>query len=163
MRRWDVLAGLIKGHDLRIGVEVGVNQGANMRAVLDRCPRFKWTGVDDWRGDYLGWDAAKRKLSRDRFRAVERKYPNRVRLLEMDSIEAAATIPDASIDLVFIDADHEYEGVRDDIAAWAPKVRPGGILAGHDYDQPDFPGVRKAVDEFCQPNIGSEWVWWTRF
>jgi cephalosporin hydroxylase len=52
--------------------------------------------------------------------------------------------------LVFIDADHSYEGVRDDIATWRPLIQPGGIIAGHDYD-PQFPGVAKAVDEAFGP------------
>jgi len=51
-----------------------------------------------------------------------------------------------TLDIVFIDGDHEYEGVSNDIEAWLPKVKNGGIIAGHDYDTP-FPGVMKAVDE----------------
>jgi predicted alpha/beta hydrolase family esterase len=50
------------------------------------------------------------------------------------------------LDFVFIDADHKYESVKADIAAWLPKVRPGGHIAGHDYHS-DWPGVQKAVDE----------------
>jgi len=54
---------------------------------------------------------------------------------------------DASLDWVFIDADHAYESVRKDIDAWLPKVRTGGIIAGHDFiNWPGF-GVIKAVTE----------------
>lgn len=49
------------------------------------------------------------------------------------------------MDLVFIDADHRYEAVKADIAAWAPKVRPGGVMAFHDYLI--FEGVTRAVRE----------------
>lgn len=62
------------------------------------------------------------------------------------SWETAEKFDDASIDFVFIDADHAYESVKKDILAWFPKVRRGGILAGHDY-VPSQPGVRRAVDE----------------
>lgn len=51
---------------------------------------------------------------------------------ETQSVEAASTVPDHSCALVFIDADHRYDAVRADIRAWIRKVRPGGILAGHD-------------------------------
>jgi hypothetical protein len=52
--------------------------------------------------------------------------------------------------MVYIDADHEYEAVKADIAAWWPHVLPGGILAGHDYHL--FPGVKQAVDEWWSAN-----------
>lgn len=59
------------------------------------------------------------------------------------STDAAAEFSDASADAIFIDAAHDEVSVREDIAAWLPKLRAGGILAGHDYDEP---GVCAAVD-----------------
>lgn len=162
MRRWHVLIDLIRTHKLKTGAEIGVNQGVNLRAVLEGCRGFHWIAVDDWRPGYLGWDESKRRFSRNRFDRVHRRFADRITLIEADSATAAEQVSRGTLDLVFIDADHEYEGVKRDIALWAPKVRTGGIIAGHDYDQPDFPGVRQAVDEFCRPNLGAEWVWWTR-
>ncbi len=69
-----------------------------------------------------------------------------VQLISHLSWEAAKQFPDASLDMVFIDADHSYEPVARDIDAWVPKVKPGGILAGHDHCDM-FPGVIKAVAE----------------
>ncbi len=60
------------------------------------------------------------------------------------SWKAASRYSDDSLDFVFIDASHDRESVGNDLSAWWPKVRPGGILAGHDYDQP---GVESAVDD----------------
>lgn len=69
------------------------------------------------------------------------------RFLEMHSTAASLLYDDASLDFVFIDADHGYHAVAQDIDAWRPKVRSGGILAGHDYCVwPGF-GVREAVEE----------------
>jgi Methyltransferase domain len=62
------------------------------------------------------------------------------------SWDVAAKYTDESLDFVYIDADHAYESVRRDIAAWWPKVRRGGALAGHDYT-PEIPGVIQAVTE----------------
>ena len=64
--------------------------------------------------------------------------------MKMISWEAAKYYKDQSLDFVFVDGDHSYEGVCRDIQAWLPKVKPGGVLAGHDYDQGD-PGVVQAV------------------
>ena len=62
-------------------------------------------------------------------------------------------------DLVFIDADHRYEAVAADIAAWTPHIRPGGILAGHDLQ---LPGVRQAVEESGPFGTAGKSVWWRR-
>ena len=65
------------------------------------------------------------------------------------SWEVAAHYPDESLDFVFIDAYHSYECVSRDIDAWRPKVKRGGLLAGHDYihwQSPEF-GVVRAVNE----------------
>lgn len=74
----------------------------------------------------------------------------------MSSIEAAATYADASIDMVFIDAAHDYDSVHADILAWSPKVKSGGIISGHDFPHPP---VRRAVNELLGEvlSIGDCW------
>ena len=62
------------------------------------------------------------------------------------SADAAADVEDGSLDFVFIDACHSFEAVVEDLAAWWPKLKPGGLMAGHDYT--NFEGVRRAVDQF---------------
>jgi hypothetical protein len=80
----------------------------------------------------------------------------------MSSVDAAATFKDAYLSFAFIDANHLYEGISADIKAWAPKVRPGGILAGHDYGMPDrWPDVTRAVDEAFGSRVehrGNSWL-----
>lgn len=71
----------------------------------------------------------------------------RINPIEMDSIEASKRFADGSLDLVFLDAGHEYASIRADIEAWFPKVRSGGIIAGHDFS-PSWPGVLRAVTTF---------------
>ncbi len=84
-----------------------------------------------------------------------------VQILRRTSKEAAKIIPD-DLDLVFIDGDHSYESVKEDIDLWSKKVRPGKILSGHDYDEAKFPQVVKAVNESI-PNlrIGPYSTWFT--
>lgn len=70
--------------------------------------------------------------------------------LRMTSLQGARLFGDRSLDFIFIDASHEYEDVRDDLAAWFPKLKVGGIIAGHDYANRGQPGVKQAVDEFAE-------------
>ena len=83
--------------------------------------------------------------------------------IRLPSTEASNLYADNSLDFVFIDANHSYEFVKDDIKHWYPKVKKGGILAGHDYI-PAWPGVIQAVNEFISKNnysleINSEGCW----
>ena len=88
-----------------------------------------------------------------------------VEVIEADSAVAADSFAHESLDFVFIDADHSYEAVRRDIEAWAPKVRAGGVLAGHDYSV-DFPGVIRAVTEYLSKYDAERKIrgrsWWFR-
>lgn len=84
-----------------------------------------------------------------RFLANIEPVSDRIEVRRESSLEAAESFDDASCDFVFIDASHEYEDVRDDLVAWYPKVKSGGVLAGHDYH---WPGVSRAVKEFTAAN-----------
>jgi hypothetical protein len=77
---------------------------------------------------------------------------------KMTSLQAAKLFDDRSIDFVFIDASHEYQDVKNDICAWFPKVKRGGILAGHDYDD-NWPGVKQAVNECFKKVVVNEGCW----
>jgi len=72
---------------------------------------------------------------------------NYIKPLRMPSLEAAASFEDNTIDFIFIDASHDYENVKADLAVWYPKLKSNGVIGGHDYATA-APGVVKAVDEF---------------
>lgn len=74
-------------------------------------------------------------------------YPN-VEAVRMESLRAAELFmrQGRSFDLIFLDARHEYRSIYEDILAWLPLLKQGGILCGHDYHHA-WPGVIKAVDE----------------
>ena len=103
--------------------------------LLNTCPRLKLIGVDLF---------PDRERAHQAFAYAEH-YADRARLIIADSVDAAAQIPDGTLDFVFIDADHSYESVLRDIAAWRSKVRVKGWFGGHDYNK-KFPGVVRAVD-----------------
>jgi hypothetical protein len=77
---------------------------------------------------------------------------SRVKIIRDFSVAAASRFPDHFFDWVYIDANHAYEAVYADLRAWAPKVKPGGLLCGHDYIEPELVahpvGVVRAVNGF---------------
>lgn len=74
-----------------------------------------------------------------------------------DSVRAARLFPDGGVDFCFIDGDHSYESVTADLSAWWPKIKPGGILAGHDYRQRNswLIDVTRAVHDFFEVDDAS--------
>jgi hypothetical protein len=87
-----------------------------------------------------------------------RPYFNPVR---MESAKACNLYQDSSVDIIFIDSCHDYDCVKNDIQLWLPKVKKGGILAGHDYWPNQWDGVREAVDELLgKTNIVVEQNCW---
>lgn len=172
VRRWHVLAGFVAHFGLQTVAEVGCKEGRTTGFLLEACPDVFVTAIDPWMPmpDHAGreggetyedWDFAAIEAQ---FKANTEKHATRVRQMRMTSNAAArhAAASDWQFDLVFIDAAHDYENVRADIAAWLPLVRPGGIIAGHDY-QHRFPGVMRAVAEsFCLFDVGvaPDSVWW---
>lgn len=68
----------------------------------------------------------------------------------------------AAVDLLFVDSSHERAETVAEFAAWRPAIRPGGIVAFHDYGNPDFPGVAAAIDEdlgLAGEQVGDMFVW----
>jgi hypothetical protein len=68
-----------------------------------------------------------------------------------NSVKASRMFEDGSLDFVFIDASHNYFEVKKDLHCWWPKIKVGGLLMGHDYDN-NFPEVVRAVNEFFNKN-----------
>jgi predicted O-methyltransferase YrrM len=127
------------------GAEIGVYVGYYSRLLLDAIPNLNLLCVDSWATET--WRKRAYPL------AVETLsyYPN-VTIIRGKSIDVAKTIEDESLDFVFIDADHSYKSVKDDLLAWTPKVRPGGIVSGHDYYESHSKklGVIRAVNEYVK-------------
>lgn len=130
--------------------EIGVADGRYSLTLCQAIPDIVLTCVDPWRpyaGNTRGGPAAQH--DRNYALARQRLAPYVVTFHRLPSLEAAPLVPNGSLDAVYIDGNHAYAYVRDDLAAWAPKVRPGGIVAGHDYYPFARAGVIQAVDEYA--------------
>lgn len=156
----ELLAALL--HNATV-VEIGVFAGEATRIFAASPKVARVYAVDNWAfapGDVtLGaFDPADVEAAFDRVMA---ERPDVIHKVKADSLSAAARFADGSLDLVYIDADHNYFAVRADLAAWRPKVKPGGILAGHDYDKI---GVRRAVDAAYPAGVHvcADASWWVR-
>ena len=77
---------------------------------------------------------------------------NNVNIINDFSINAANKFPDNFFDIVYIDANHNYDSVSEDIKTWYPKVKSNGCICGDDFNQ-NYPGLMKAVFDFFEPNI----------
>jgi predicted O-methyltransferase YrrM len=142
--------------------EVGVWEGETSECLLRALPLLHLTMVDAWKAPakesayYRSGDrvakSTQQVFSEAWWKAAERTYfaedQCRRNLVKRDSIEYASEMQ-AKFELIFIDAGHDYESVKADIAAWYPHVRQGGIFCGHDYKHRRFTGVTRAVDEFA--------------
>lgn len=114
--------------------EVGVLQGQNFLHLLSSGPE-RLLGVDPWKAEnWAECEVAQETFDAmyEQLRTITAQHPC-VELRRCTSIEAAAQEADESFDFVYIDGEHTYEAACGDIAAWWPKVRCGGYLAGHDY------------------------------
>jgi glycosyltransferase involved in cell wall biosynthesis/predicted O-methyltransferase YrrM len=154
-------AALRKAGDGDIFVEVGAFLG---RSTIYLASRIKQSGkkirfyvVDLWdgwfRNDYQ--EQTPMRESRNVFWHFLRhlraaKVDDVVIPLKMSSLMAARLFDPSSLAFVFLDADHSEKAVREDLEAWYPLVKPGGVIGVHDYDNPTFPGVEKAVDPFLE-------------
>lgn len=141
------------------GVELGVQLGHYSASILAAWHGACLNSVDPWREfPQTEYEDASNvsQVEQDRIfnEATARleAFGSRSRVLRMTSQEAAPLFRAGQLDFVYIDAQHHYEAARDDIETWYPKVRKGGILAGHDYLEGEreagYFGVKRAVDEF---------------
>lgn len=154
------------------GVEVGVFSGVTSERLLTR-PDLMLCMVDTWEpfeADGISvtqeqqWANKRDAINRTLFAGSRKVF------VEKDSIEAARQCPDAMQDFVFIDANHYYDAVSADIEAWRHKVKPGGLLCGHDYANNEYdygPEVKRAVDEAAQRHgwtveLGGDFTWFVR-
>lgn len=109
---------------LKIGAEIGVSAGVNAENFCREIPGLTLYCVDSWEG-------VKGELRYQKARIRLQKYY--VTFIKKTSMDAVKGFDNNSLDFVFIDANHKFDFVMEDIIEWSKKVRPGGVVSGHDY------------------------------
>ena len=157
---------------LQLGAEIGVCKGIFSEHILTHWPGTLLC-IDPWMS-YEGYGESQAHEN-NYLETIQRLAPfkDRARIRRQTSLEAIREVIDDSLDFCYIDANHSYEAVRDDLNAWYPKVKRGGILCGDDYTpSPEMKfgnglvyGVTRAVNEFAlqhQKNVSIDWTaWWS--
>ena len=145
------LVPILKEIGAKTGIEIGVDEGLTSWYFLKELPELKLYGVDpyaqyvDWNGNNLDQNGRNNTFEL----AINRLKPyiDRHVLYRTTSDDAVDKFADGAYDFIFIDGLHEYGQLKKDCANYFPKIKKGGVFAGHDYGA--IEGVRKAVDEFA--------------
>lgn len=137
------------------GAEIGVWTGEFSEQLCASIPGLRITCVDPWQQypDYTEGKNDQARLDKAFQATLSRMaiYPHTI--LRMPSVEAAVYVEDGSLDFVYIDGNHAEAFVRQDLEAWYPKVRAGGVMSGHDYElkaKHKHVEVKQAVDKFAE-------------
>lgn len=155
MNRIDLVKSLkLKGN----GIEIGVQQGKFSKRILENSDLHLYL-VDAWRNqsDYNDsanvCDVAHLAKMITTIASLQ-EYEGRFTVIREFSSRAAKMFANNFFDFIYIDANHSYQEVKNDIKNWFPKLKCGGTIAGHDYVKDDSVfQVKKAVDEFFGKNI----------
>lgn len=160
-RRWEVIAQFMLAQGYKTFVEVGAKEGRTTGHILKTVPDSRVIAIDPWcpmpaqKGvvggeTYEEWDFAKIEAE---FWANVGESKDRCTMLRMTSEDAVrrlgtgpAVAEFPSIDVIFIDAAHDYENVKKDIRRWWPLVRIGGCFLMHDFNH-KWPGTERAIAE----------------
>ena len=117
------------------GAEIGVLEGKYSKILCQSNPELKLYCIDPWEFYPVHKNFRKARMYEPIYQKAKEtlsKYPNS-EIIRKKSVDAVKDFADESLDFVFIDADHRFQAVTNDIAEWSKKVRVGGIISGHDY------------------------------
>lgn len=168
--RWETISEWVLTNKWENGVEIGVWKGDTFKYLLNAHSSLRLTGVDPyepqpgntgperWTKGENGhaWDHEKYFADMVQFC----KNNKRGKIMKEYSVKAATMFAAETLDFVFIDGDHSYEGVITDIESWYPKVRRGGWIIGHDIH---FDTVKKAVSEkFNEYATADDFLWYVK-
>lgn len=121
--------------DKKLIIEVGSFIGGSAEVMLEAMPPDgKIICVDTFQGTKTDvTNAVPRSAMISYILGRLERFENRRTIIATDSITAASFIQDGIADMIFLDANHSYDHVKADIEAWFPKLKPGGVFAGHDF------------------------------
>ena len=135
-----------------IGCEIGLEKGKNAQMMFEYIPNLKLYGIDPYKEHpqcsykatalSRNWDNGYREDAKRQ--AQKRMEGKNAIIIEKFSEDAVKDVPDNSLDFVYIDGDHSYDFVMQDMIIWGRKVRKGGIISGHDYYEDKNKSSRRA-------------------
>lgn len=158
-----ILKNIDTSNSIRIA-EIGVYKGRGTAIwnviLLNKSIQYEYFAIDHFLG------SSEHDKSFDYYSTtIENLKPisDKIKIIRNDSNSESKKYPDEFFDIVYIDASHEYEFVKQDILNWLPKVKKGGIICGDDYIW-GWPGVVQAVNEIFgdKINVVGKQQWWLK-
>eukprot|EP00933_Yihiella_yeosuensis_P009958 TRINITY_DN11616_c0_g1_i1.p1 TRINITY_DN11616_c0_g1~~TRINITY_DN11616_c0_g1_i1.p1 ORF type:complete len:472 (+),score=65.16 TRINITY_DN11616_c0_g1_i1:76-1491(+) len=174
--RRDVLLALLNGVVPELAevnkpafLEVGIYDGKTAQQVLSKHPEINYTGVDVWNEIFACDTCTAEDVEGVRMTALHRIRPfaleGRAEVFHDDSLKVMQLMPNGTVDIVFIDADHRFPGVYENVREAVRVVRPGGVIAGHDFSPFWFETIFGVLMATCFSSssdleLSSDAVWW---
>lgn len=149
----------MRKYNCQVLAEIGVCKGVNFAQMINHNPKVA-VAVDSWIEDgviYRNDGRYPQEILDQQYQQFKKSVEGKpfVKIYREYSFDAVKHFPDNYFDLVYIDADHSYEGCKRDLEDWYPKVKEGGFLVGDDYRVSNYRvkfGVIEAVNEFTKKN-----------
>ncbi len=139
----------------KVGAEVGVAQGIFSEAMFKAIPGLKLYCVDSWTPYKANrWGGSQERNDHHCQATLKRLHKHILKekaiILDGFSMNEVRKIEHESLDFVYIDANHAFNFVMQDLIEWSKRVKPGGIVSGDDYYHFRGAGVIKAVNAYCE-------------
>jgi predicted O-methyltransferase YrrM len=149
-------------HFVEVGVWKGMSACFMAVEIINSGKKIKFDCVDTW--EPFDWDTG---ISKSEYTDLYNIFleniepvKNNINIIKSLSWEASSNYEDESLDFVFIDAGHDYESIKKDLISWLPKVKKGGVIAGHDYYyKPIFDTVDEIIGEQNVRYQNSCWIY----
>lgn len=147
---------LAQVHPSKNIIEIGSHQGGSMVWLAWANRATSMVCIDPWPEDPIYILADIMSTYAANAALVKQRFSTEVKTIRGLSWDVADQIPDSWADMVFIDGDHSKEATTRDLQLYYPKLRSGGLLAGHDYS-PNIPQVRVRSDQFDVVRAVNAW------
>ena len=140
------------------GAEIGVDKGSYSEILCKANPKLHLYSIDPWKASVYDAEFAAVTEKQEFFdgcyqEAKKRLAPYNCTLIRKDSISALKRFKDKSLDFVYIDGNHDFVHFTNDLHYWLKKIRPGGIISGHDYayfSYSKFNHVKRVIDAYMR-------------
>jgi predicted O-methyltransferase YrrM len=139
-----IMAQTLNELGMRLGAEIGVQRGNHAQCLCENIPKLHLYCVDYW-NFYPGYIDFTKSLQIEKQKAENVLAPYDCVFIEKFSMDALNDFKDESLDFVYIDAGHDWKNIANDVYEWPKKVRPGGIVFGHDFKRTPRNNVQNAV------------------
>lgn len=156
----DNLPEFFKQMGFKVGVEIGVDTGLFSEKLCKA--GLKLYAIDPWLSysDYAWLESGQKRIDEHFETAQRRLAPYECEIIRKYSMEAVKDFQDGSLDFVYIDGNHGFKFVTEDIYEWSKKVKKGGIISGHDYQNGEklfHMDVKYVVDNYTKAAHINKW------